>query len=183
MAAQEAAVAGRVGNSDEGERICRYCLSHDDDDGELIAPCACKGGQRWVHTACLVAWQRSVLVTQPTHPAFYEDDVRQSVCNVCRTPYNRPPPSRRELMASFTGPELAALLEPGCLIVCERETSAAMADTLRLSARLGRRCSLVHWIRGVYAITDVEPSAASDGEDGIVAVNLSRPIPPDCDLL
>lgn len=162
------------------ERMCRYCLSTDDDGGgELISPCACKGGQRWVHAACLLAWQRSVLVTQPTHPAFYADDVRQSVCNVCRTPYDRPPPSRRELMASFTGPELAALLEPGALIVCERETSAAMAAAMRASAQLGRRSSLQHWIRGVYAITRVEPSGASDGEDCVVAVNLTRPLGAD----
>ena len=33
---------------EEGERMCRYCFDGE-EEGELIAPCACKGGQRWVH--------------------------------------------------------------------------------------------------------------------------------------
>ena len=37
---------------DEGERMCRYCFDGE-EEGELIAPCACKGGQRWVHLECL----------------------------------------------------------------------------------------------------------------------------------
>mmetsp|Transcript_12095 Transcript_12095/g.32476 ORF Transcript_12095/g.32476 Transcript_12095/m.32476 type:complete len:228 (+) Transcript_12095:146-829(+) len=160
------------------ERICRYCLSGpDDEDGELVAPCACRGGQRWVHRDCLIRWQRSVIVTQPTHPAFYEDDVRQRVCNVCRTAFDPPPPSRRELMASFTGPELAALLDVGCLIVCERHTAREMEEQMRASPFLRRRAGLDHWARGVYAITEVVPEDASDGEDCIVAVNVTRPIP------
>ena len=32
---------------EEGERMCRYCFDGE-EEGELIAPCACKGGQRWV---------------------------------------------------------------------------------------------------------------------------------------
>jgi hypothetical protein len=55
---------------DEDEAECRYCFSGS-EDGELISPCACKGGQAFVHLACLRRWQRMVLVSQPTHPAFY----------------------------------------------------------------------------------------------------------------
>lgn len=33
---------------EEDERICRYCLDDDEDDGELISPCACSGGQKYV---------------------------------------------------------------------------------------------------------------------------------------
>lgn len=142
-----AAVPPDGNDTDDDDRICRYCLA-DASEGELISPCACKGGQRWVHTECLVSWQRSVLVTQPTHPAFYEDDVRQTICSVCRTPFNRPPPSRAELMASFTGPQLASLLAPGSLIVCERDTSAAMLRTIALSEHLGR-CARMRFLPGV----------------------------------
>jgi hypothetical protein len=88
----------------------------------LVSPCSCTGGQKWVHLKCLHRWQRSVLVTQPTHPAFYERDERQfgalfhpprpyalrsahsrryllrPVCQVCKSPFTIEPPSRSELM-------------------------------------------------------------------------------------
>ena len=95
-------------SSEEDEKLCRFCFEGE-EEGELIAPCACKGGQKWVHLSCLRRWQRMVLVSQPTHPAFYRDDVRQHVCNVCKTQFTNPPPTRHELMESFTGSELAAL--------------------------------------------------------------------------
>ena len=30
------------------ERQCRFCFCGD-EDGELIAPCLCKGDQKWIH--------------------------------------------------------------------------------------------------------------------------------------
>jgi E3 ubiquitin-protein ligase DOA10 len=58
------------------EELCRYCFEGEDDEaGELLRDiCACAGGQRCVHLSCLRRWQRMVLVSQPTHPAFYQDD-------------------------------------------------------------------------------------------------------------
>ena len=54
--------------SAEGEeKMCRYCFCGT-EEGELISPCECKGGQRYVHLHCLRRWQRMVLVSQPTHP-------------------------------------------------------------------------------------------------------------------
>ena len=52
--AESEAGAGPADVSDEDEgasepRICRYCFDDDEAAGPLIAPCACKGGQRWVH--------------------------------------------------------------------------------------------------------------------------------------
>lgn len=148
--------------ADEEARVCRYCLSDDSDagDGELIAPCGCKGGQRWVHAACLVQWQRAVLVTQPTHPAFYEDDVRQSVCQVCRERFEPPPPDRAVLMASFTGPEIARLLATGCLIATERATSGEM-EAEWSGASEEERLSLAHWLRAVYVIVKVQHDLTS----------------------
>ena len=43
--------------------------------------------------------------------ADHEHDERQLVCGVCRARFSVPPPERGELMAGFTGPELAALLD------------------------------------------------------------------------
>ena len=73
--------AGASDASDDDERMCRYCF---DDEGPLISPCKCKGGQAFVHLSCLRRWQRMVLVSQPTHPRFYKDDARHHVCNVRR---------------------------------------------------------------------------------------------------
>lgn len=164
----------------EEDRMCRYCLGPsdaDEPDDPLISPCRCKGGQEWCHLSCLKRWQRSVLVTQPTHPAFYERDERQFICNVCNSHFAVDPPSRSEMMASFTGPELAALLEVGCLIVCEEKTSRYMAEAVRFNSHISSVNEMKHWIEGVYLITSIEADAASDGEDTIVAINVSRRLP------
>ena len=50
------------------------------------------------------------MVTQPTHPAFYERDERQFTCSVCKAKFAFEPPSRQELMAGFTG----KAPRPGC---------------------------------------------------------------------
>ena len=133
----------------EDDDMCRYCFGGR-DDGPLISPCLCAGGQKvsslstpvlaskprfiyllastpsvtmatslltratiyptprtqhaqYVHLDCLRRWQRMVLVSQPTHPMFYEDDVRHHKCNVCLGEFTCPPPTRAELMESFTG--------------------------------------------------------------------------------
>ena len=62
-------------DEDDDDELCRYCFEGR-EEGELISPCKCDGGQKFVHLACLRRWQRMVLVSQPTHPAFYQDDVR-----------------------------------------------------------------------------------------------------------
>lgn len=32
---------------------CRFCF---DNDGNMIAPCNCKGSSKWVHVGCFVKW-------------------------------------------------------------------------------------------------------------------------------
>lgn len=138
---------------DSEEKMCRYCF---EEDGELISPCKCTGGQKWVHLECLRRWQRSVLVSQPTHPAFYGRDERQDICNVCMSPYNCKPPTRHELMTSFTGPELAALIDEGCIIASHSDFSAELERQLsQLPVALHERTSYPHWVRGAYLIVDV----------------------------
>lgn len=62
----------------EEEKLCRFCFEGEGDDGtdQLISPCHCKGGQKYIHLSCLRQWQRMVLQSQPTHPDFWEDDER-----------------------------------------------------------------------------------------------------------
>ena len=46
----------------------------------------------------------------------YEHDERQVKCQVCAQPFNLPPLTRAQMMAAFTGPELAGLLTRGSLV-------------------------------------------------------------------
>jgi len=54
-----AEVLGHQGEIEE-EPMCRYCFEGV-EAGELISPCSCTGGQKWVHVACLRRWQRMVI--------------------------------------------------------------------------------------------------------------------------
>ena len=110
---------------------CRYCFSDElSADDEFITPCACRGDQTYCHLSCLRRWQRSLIVTQPTHPSLYEEDVRRCICRVCTQPFSPPPLSREVMYRSFSGPELAELVAVGCLIVAERSSSAEMEHVL-----------------------------------------------------
>jgi hypothetical protein len=141
---------------EEEETICRYCLE-DDESENLISPCACSGGQKFVHLNCLRRWQRMVLVSQPTHPAYYEDDVRHHKCNVCLAEYTCPPPTRAELMESFTGPEIAALLMTD-RVICSRDvfSDALEQEIAGMAPMMRNYSSYEHWIKGTYLIYSVE---------------------------
>ena len=111
---------------------------------------------RWVHLKCLRRWQRGVLVGQPTHPDFYEDDVRHRVCNVCNSEYTCKPPSRLELMSSFTGAELAALVEETCFIGSSRSFSQELLRQVGIVPESLREVMVdSHWIHGVFLIAQV----------------------------
>lgn len=154
---------------EEDEKICRYCFDGE-EESELISPCKCSGGQKYVHLKCLRQWQRMVLVSQPTHPAFYDRDLRHQTCNVCKAEFTCAPPSRHELMASFTGPEIAALIDVGCIIVAHGAFSNVLAQQLEgMPIFLRPRSGYEHWIRGVYLITRV------DQDDGMVSTQVTTP--------
>lgn len=106
--------------------------------------------------SCLRRWQRMVLVSQPTHPAYYRDDERHHKCNVCLSNYTCAPPTRHELMTSFTGPEIAALIEKDRIIVARDVFSEMLQEQMRQSV-LGALLGYHHWIKGVYLITSVRP--------------------------
>ena len=143
----------------DDEQLCRFCFESAEEKGEaLISPCLCKGDQKYVHLSCLRRWQRAVLVSQPTHPAFYDRDPRHYVCNVCKGSFTCEPPTRLELMSSFTGPELGALMETGCIIASHAEFSAELRRQMEhMPPFLQERSSYAHWIAGCYLITEVAP--------------------------
>eukprot|EP00931_Biecheleriopsis_adriatica_P107621 TRINITY_DN81945_c0_g1_i1.p1 TRINITY_DN81945_c0_g1~~TRINITY_DN81945_c0_g1_i1.p1 ORF type:complete len:523 (+),score=99.44 TRINITY_DN81945_c0_g1_i1:84-1571(+) len=138
--------------------MCRYCFEGR-EAGELISPCKCAGGQKWVHLACLRRWQRGVLVSQPTHPDFYDSDQRHKTCNVCNSAYTCKPPTRLELMQSFTGAELAALVEVGCLIASSKGFSGELKRHVQgIPEHLHASIVDRHWIDGAFLIIRVTES-------------------------
>ena len=62
-------------------------------------------------------------------------------CNVCKQPYTCPPPTRHELMQSFTGVEIASLIGDGCVIGAGREFSAELNVQLSAMPRALRHAS------------------------------------------
>ena len=142
---------------EDDEKLCRYCFDGE-DEGPLISPCNCRGDQKWVHLQCLRRWQRMVLVSQPTHPAFYERDPRHYRCNVCKGLFTCEPPTRLELMESFTGPELGALMAPGCIIASHATFSAELMSQMQgMPSFMREHSPYAHWCAGVFLITEVEP--------------------------
>eukprot|EP00656_Telonema_subtile_P052568 TRINITY_DN7365_c0_g3_i2.p2 TRINITY_DN7365_c0_g3~~TRINITY_DN7365_c0_g3_i2.p2 ORF type:complete len:316 (-),score=71.12 TRINITY_DN7365_c0_g3_i2:200-1147(-) len=57
---------------------CRICMVDDDDDdlGELVSPCKCKGTMRLVHIGCLSRWR-----------AHSQNPRSAVMCDSCRYPY------------------------------------------------------------------------------------------------
>eukprot|EP01060_Flectonema_neradi_P015342 TRINITY_DN21985_c0_g1_i1.p1 TRINITY_DN21985_c0_g1~~TRINITY_DN21985_c0_g1_i1.p1 ORF type:complete len:493 (+),score=90.36 TRINITY_DN21985_c0_g1_i1:70-1479(+) len=152
-------------DDDDDEKMCRYCFG-DDEDGPLISPCACKGGQKYVHLECLRRWQRMILISQPTHPAYWEDDERHRLCNVCKSEFTCAPPTRGELASGFTGPEIAALIAKDCCIGAREYFTKSLEEQMEREPMIGIFSSYQHWIRGVYLITTVED------DDGKLVVSM-----------
>lgn len=144
------------------EQMCRYCFAGI-EEGPLISPCRCSGGQKFVHLHCLRRWQRSVVVSQPTHPLSWQDESRHHRCNVCLSEFSCAPPSRQELMESFTGPKIAALVEEGCIIGAHDAFSGELeARMMSMSDFTRELSSYQHWVRGIYLITEVSEDRAQE---------------------
>jgi len=83
------------------------------------------------------------------------------VCNVCNGDLSCAPPARHELMETFTGPELAALICPGYTIGAHQVFSEELGRQLETLDDFNReRSGYLHWQQGAYLITTV---ASDDG--------------------
>jgi putative AlgH/UPF0301 family transcriptional regulator len=149
------------------ESVCRFCFS---SEGELISPCLCRGSNEWVHLKCLQAWQKQVLLDQPTHPKYQSSIDR--ICNVCLEPFTGKgiPPSRHEQILSFTGAEIPALIKPGNLLVKTRESSRDNLELIAQHPEIKQR--LGHWTQSVFLMLSKGRS-----DNGLLAVSMSKPIP------
>ena len=162
----------KIEKNNKDETKCRYCFDYG---GNLVSPCCCKGGNKWVHLTCLQKWQHSTLISQSTHPK-YQTDI-DSKCNICLKEYTIKPPDRHDMMVGYTGEELATMLDQGYLIISGKQSSEhneyilnKYKDNMRVIS------NIIHWTRAVYLIIDVEKSNSLTKNDGIIAVNLTRPI-------
>lgn len=110
-----------------------------------------------------------VLVSQPTHPQFYGNDLRHQTCNVCKSTFTCAPPTRHELMQSFTGAEIAALIEPFHVIGAHEVFSSELErKVVEMPEVMRSMCGYSNWIHGVYLITSVQV------ENGIQKLLLSH---------
>lgn len=60
MGASSSAQNSACGGQEEGfgrrDGVCRLCF---ESDGDIIAPCSCKGSSKWIHRNCLDTWRAS----------------------------------------------------------------------------------------------------------------------------
>jgi len=149
--------------------VCRFCFS---SDGELISPCMCRGSNEWLHLECLRAWQKTVVLTQPTHPK-YQTDI-DTICNVCLEPFSGAgiPRSRHEQILEYVGgAEIARLVAPGNLLVSTRESSRENLELMGQHPEIRERLST--WTKAVFLM--LHCPAGERG--GLLAVSMSKPVP------
>ena len=83
-------------------------------------------------------------------------------CNVCKAEFRCAPPTRHELMQSFTGPELGALIEVGCMIGAHEAFTGELRRQLEgMPSYAASRSSYLHWAAGAYLITQVQEAETS----------------------
>lgn len=85
-------------------------------------------------------------------------------------------------MASFTGPEIAALIDKNCIIVATQGFSDELERQVIAMPMLERIGGGRHWFKSVLLITSVQESTRLTdehdcGDDHVVAVNLTRELP------
>jgi len=158
---------------------CRFCLGNE---GSLVAPCECRGTNQYVHLACLRQWQKSVMLTQSTHPKFQTRI--DAICNICERPFKDKfrPRDRKEAVLEFAGPEMARRLKKGNLLVSSERESRESTEAMEKNPEL--RIHLEHWTYAVYLIAnDVavpnpgESSSSNSRDGGVLAVNLVQKLP------
>jgi erythromycin esterase-like protein/ubiquitin-protein ligase/putative AlgH/UPF0301 family transcriptional regulator len=154
-------------SSELDEIICRYCR---ESGGSLVSPCECKGANKFVHLECLGKWQYQAILNQSTHPKYQSG--LENTCNICQTEFNIKKFSRESLMVTFTGNEMANMIQVGCLLVATEKSSN---HNLRLMSQYmddPKLCdNLAHWTKSVFLITSI---FRQGGKECIIGVNLTR---------
>jgi len=159
----------KKGEDQEDLPCCRYCRS---TGGELVSPCNCRGDLEWVHRECLAKWQYQAILSQSTHPK-HQTGI-EKICNVCRAEFRILEHSREGLILSFTGAEMAGMVERGCLLVATERSSRRNEQLMEAYEDL--REKLCHWTRSVFLIT--ECISSPDGKkQSILGLSLTNEQP------
>lgn len=164
-------------DDDSNTPVCRYCLVGGDD---LISPCSCKGSSKWCHLVCLKQWQKSVLLTQSTHPK-YQTRI-DAICNVCNKPFKEQfrPKERSTAVLEYTGTEIVKHMIKGNLLVSSEKDSRESAETMEKHPEIAPQ--LAHWTYAVFFIVnevkfEINPKTGKTKKEGsVMAVNLTAPI-------
>lgn len=169
-----------INNDDDGEPCCRFCY----DEGGLVNPCACTGTAQWVHELCLRQWQRSVLLTQSTHPKYQRRI--DEYCDICGTKFKPgfEPLSRHQSILQFTSTEVARCIRQGTIVVSTARHSEDIDNLMSTHKNESTFVwDLAHWCRSVMIITnqvDLGLHSQSEEGSGVLALNfgsekLNRP--------
>ncbi|CAD7935472.1 unnamed protein product [Amoebophrya sp. A25] len=162
-------VAGDAGSA-VSEKACRYCFV---DTGVLVAPCECRGSTQWVHLQCLRQWQKSILVTQSTHPR-YQTRIDE-ICNICDRPFKKEfqAPSRRDTILEYTGEDIPQLIVKGNLLVSSRPKSEKNFEIIEKHPDIADK--LLHFTESVYLICLCEPYDPNKrGGGALLAINCAN---------
>ena len=122
---------------------------------------------RWVHLECLRKWQKEVVLTQPTHPKYHTDI--DKVCNICLEPFTGVgiPPTRHSQILKYTGGDIAAMVQPGNLLVSSREGSRENLELIAMHPEIRDR--LMTWTKASFLML-------STRRGGLMAVSMSKPV-------
>eukprot|EP00197_Chlamydomonas_leiostraca_P015040 CAMPEP_0202881268 /NCGR_PEP_ID=MMETSP1391-20130828/36291_1 /ASSEMBLY_ACC=CAM_ASM_000867 /TAXON_ID=1034604 /ORGANISM="Chlamydomonas leiostraca, Strain SAG 11-49" /LENGTH=437 /DNA_ID=CAMNT_0049563925 /DNA_START=313 /DNA_END=1623 /DNA_ORIENTATION=+ len=156
---------------------CRICFDAD-PVAQLVAPCACRGSQQFVHRECLHQWQQAVLKLKVKTDRAYR-------CSVCLQPFSiapRGPPLRQRAAQSLllAARALCTFLALGCIsasawphlalpLVLMLATACLLNRPQSLLCgvllALGAMLTVLHCC-GLRLVVRVEPEAGSAGEGG-----------------
>lgn len=151
--------------------VCRFCFTV----GELVSPCNCKGSNQHVHLECLRKWQKSVLLSQSTHPKFQTNI--DTHCNICLSEFTgvARAKSRHEQIVAYTGKQVIAMIKPGSLIVASVDASQANLDLIAKHPEVEK--DLAHWCVAITRGTHyIPPLAAASLYAHALSPMLQRPV-------
>lgn len=143
--------------------------------GELVSPCKCKGSNQYVHLECLAKWQYQAILSQSTHPS-YQTGIEKR-CNICQSEFTIKQHSREHLVLTFTGSEMANMIQCGCLLIATEKSSSHNLRLMEQYAEMDPSLveNLSHWTRSVFLITAIFKSRDATKES-ILGLNLTNPM-------
>ena len=135
----------------DDKTICRICLENDVLNN-LIAPCECKGTQKYVHKKCLEESQINYILNQSTNPQ-YQSNI-DTHCSICKTEYKFKTKSRDELFYEYSK-SISDKLKSGMLLISSKESSNYNKKIIELNKNnLELVKNIEYWTNSIILITE-----------------------------